>query len=256
MTEIAFLEPVAPSSEGEARARVRKIRDGFADVAGWVLTVTTAFALRDWEWLGYASWDAYTDAEYGDLREQLPPALRPQIVAAMRAENMDQRAIAAAVGVSQKTVSRDLIGSSHNDSTNRLTSMSGGRAYERQPPELRPPHRPEPPAWSEDERLLRLAVESGEAVVASLRGHHQNLITWADDAGLYVRIDRRTEWGNPFEIPDDGDRETVVASYRDHYLPHKPGLLSKLDGLRGKVLACWCAPEACHGDVLKARAGE
>jgi hypothetical protein len=24
----------------------------------------------------------------------------------------------------------------------------------------------------------------------------------------------------------------------------------RLRGLRGKLLACWCAPEACHGDVL------
>jgi hypothetical protein len=52
----------------------------------------------------------------------------------------------------------------------------------------------------------------------------------------------------------DGDRDTVIRNYADHYLPHKPSLLAKLPELRGKALGCWCAPEPCHGDVLKARA--
>jgi hypothetical protein len=115
---------------------------------------------------------------------------------------------------------------------------------------------PPEPTWSAEELLLRSEVEAGRIVVASLRGEHRNLIAWAEVAGRYVRIDRRTEWGNPFEIPADGDRATVIANYRDHYLPFKPGLLSKLDELNGMVLGCWCAPEPCHGDVLKARAEE
>lgn len=108
-------------------------------------------------------------------------------------------------------------------------------------------------AWSEEERDLLKRLRSGETIVVSLRTHN-DLIGWADAAGLYMRIDRRTEWGNPFELPDDGDRDTVIANYAAHYLPHKPSLLSKLDTLRGKALGCWCAPERCHGDVLKARA--
>jgi len=108
--------------------------------------------------------------------------------------------------------------------------------------------------WSDDERDLLKLLRDGETVVVSLRGPHNNLIAWADAAGAYMRIDRKTEWGNPFELPGDGDRDTVIANYERHYLPHKPSLLSKLDMLRGKALGCWCAPEPCHGDVLKARA--
>lgn len=109
-------------------------------------------------------------------------------------------------------------------------------------------------SWSEEERDLLKRLRAGETVVATLRGPHNNLIEWSDAAGLYMRIDRRTEWGNPFEMPADGDRDTVIANYAEHYLPYKPSLLSKVDTLRGKVLGCWCAPEPCHGDVLKARA--
>lgn len=109
-------------------------------------------------------------------------------------------------------------------------------------------------SWSDEERSLLKRLRDGETVVLSLRGPHNNLGKWAEDAGLYVRIDRKGLWGNPFELPGDGDRETVIHNYAEHYLPHKPSLLSRLPELRGKALGCWCAPEACHGEVLKARA--
>ena len=32
--------------------------------------------------------------------------------------------------------------------------------------------------------------------------------------------------------------------------PTRPDLLARLGELRGKRLACWCAPKSCHGDVL------
>ena len=106
--------------------------------------------------------------------------------------------------------------------------------------------------WSPAERELQTAAESGETVVASLRGDHEWLLRWAEVGGRLVRIDRRTEWGNPFEMPADGDRATVIKNYEDHYLPNKPSLTAKVHNLQGKVLACWCAPEPCHGDVLAA----
>jgi hypothetical protein len=106
--------------------------------------------------------------------------------------------------------------------------------------------------WSQEENDLRSRLEAGETVVISMRaGIHPHLYQWAERKGLFVRIDRRTEWGNPFEMPGDGDRFAVIASYEDFYLPHKPSLHARLQELRGKALGCWCAPEACHGDVLK-----
>jgi hypothetical protein len=52
-------------------------------------------------------------------------------------------------------------------------------------------------------------------------------------------------------MDEDGNRAEVIANYRDHYLDFKPSLLMRIgDDLEGKALACWCAPEPCHGDVL------
>jgi ParB-like chromosome segregation protein Spo0J len=108
--------------------------------------------------------------------------------------------------------------------------------------------------WSSDEQAILEQLRSGRTVVVSLRGHHANLVRWAEAEGLFIPVDRRTEWGNPFEMPYDGDRATVIRNYEEHYLPHKPTLLARLPELRGKALGCWCAPQPCHADVLRQRA--
>lgn len=105
--------------------------------------------------------------------------------------------------------------------------------------------------WTEHERQLLKRLRHGETIVVNMRdGAHDHLVTWASQAGLFVRVDRRSEWGNPFEIPADGDRATVIHNYAEHYLPNKPSLLKKVWDLHGYALGCWCAPEPCHGDIL------
>ncbi len=64
-----------------------------------------------------------------------------------------------------------------------------------------------------------------------------------------VRIDRRTDWGNPYVVGIDGTRAEVIEAYR-RWINGRPDLLERLGELDGKRLACWCAPRACHGDVL------
>jgi hypothetical protein len=74
-------------------------------------------------------------------------------------------------------------------------------------------------------------------VVHSKRAHHD------------VYIGRPSKWGNPFAIGRDGDRDAVIRKYRE-WLATQPQLMRSLSELRGKTLGCWCAPHACHGDVL------
>lgn len=64
-----------------------------------------------------------------------------------------------------------------------------------------------------------------------------------------VYIGRPSKWGNPFVIGADGTREQVIDLYRE-YLVRSPSLAAQVGELRGKDLVCWCAPQACHGDVL------
>ncbi|MBO9375497.1 DUF4326 domain-containing protein [Sphingomonas histidinilytica] len=65
-----------------------------------------------------------------------------------------------------------------------------------------------------------------------------------------VYIGRGSKWGNPFVIGRDGDRATVIAKY-ERWLRTRHDLLRALDELRGRDLVCFCAPLACHGDVLR-----
>jgi hypothetical protein len=62
-------------------------------------------------------------------------------------------------------------------------------------------------------------------------------------------VRRPSKWGNPFVIGEDGTRDDVISKY-EAWIRTKPELLADLPELRGKVLGCWCAPLACHGDVL------
>lgn len=79
---------------------------------------------------------------------------------------------------------------------------------------------------------------------------HVKSIGWKErKAPDVVRIDRLTKWGNPFKIGKDGTREEVIEKYRA-YIQTRPDLLAAIPSLKGKRLMCWCAPLACHGDIL------
>ena len=70
-----------------------------------------------------------------------------------------------------------------------------------------------------------------------------------------VYIGRPSRWGNPFVIGTDGDREEVIDKYRA-WVVEQPHLLALIPTLKGKRLACFCAPQPCHGDVLAELAEE
>jgi hypothetical protein len=61
---------------------------------------------------------------------------------------------------------------------------------------------------------------------------------------------RQSPYANPFKVGKDGTREEVIEKYRE-WLLAQPELVARAESeLKGKVLGCWCRPEACHGDVL------
>ena len=66
--------------------------------------------------------------------------------------------------------------------------------------------------------------------------------------GIY--IGRPTKFGNPFVIGKDGTREEVVAKFEQYILSNPALVAAAKRELRGKNLVCWCAPLACHGDIL------
>lgn len=115
---------------------------------------------------------------------------------------------------------------------------------------------PEEVKWSKEELDRRRIVEAGGTVVANMHsGKDEYLLRWARSTDRFVRIDRTSDWGNPYEMPGDGDRETVCKSF-EIYFSRKLSLHVKVGSLAGKVLGCWCYPEQCHGDYLARQSKE
>jgi hypothetical protein len=75
-----------------------------------------------------------------------------------------------------------------------------------------------------------------------------------------ILIDRTTAWGNPFMLGRDGDRDQVIAEYLEWVVLNEgrtaTWIREHVHELRGKTLGCWCAPQACHGDILLALANQ
>lgn len=71
-----------------------------------------------------------------------------------------------------------------------------------------------------------------------------------------VYVGRPSPFGNPFVPGRDGSREEVIAKFETWLLaqPEKVALVKRF--LKGKVLGCYCAPRACHADVLARIANE
>jgi hypothetical protein len=62
---------------------------------------------------------------------------------------------------------------------------------------------------------------------------------------------KTSKWHNPFTVKDCKSRAAAIAKFEAYFL-RQPQLLRVVRSeLHGKVLGCWCAPTACHGDVLK-----
>ncbi|KAF9909970.1 hypothetical protein BX616_010998 [Lobosporangium transversale] len=63
-----------------------------------------------------------------------------------------------------------------------------------------------------------------------------------------------SKWANPYTIKKHGSRDQVMALYRKYIerrIQEGEITADQLQELWGKRLGCWCAPEACHGNILK-----
>lgn len=105
-----------------------------------------------------------------------------------------------------------------------------------------------------EEREMLDKIEKGETVVINMNLHF-HVLKYAKDKGIYKQIDRYSEFGNPFFLDSDGNRDQVCDGYIE-YFKHKRSLHNKIKDLKGKVLGCHCAPLRCHGDHLKHLADE
>lgn len=78
----------------------------------------------------------------------------------------------------------------------------------------------------------------------------------------HVRVDREAILGNPFVMEKEEDRDQVILQYKEwlevHITAKTPYIMDELRRIKklhddnGNIeLYCWCAPQACHSEVLK-----
>ena len=136
-------------SEAEARELTDRIKTGLETT--WQ-DVAEAYLKRAWSTLHYESWDAYALAEWGSCPLPVPREDRPEMVRSLRSREISLRAIATTLGISDRTVRRDLDqaaaanAAAAEEPIGTVVGLDGKRQpasrrepFWRRPPEPRPP---------------------------------------------------------------------------------------------------------------------
>jgi RNA recognition motif-containing protein len=93
-------------------------------------------------------------------------------------------------------------------------------------------------------------MNATESVDSTLGNEQKTRVVHCKKANYDVYVGRPSVWGNPFVIGRDGDKADRIRKYRA-WIMGQPELVARAkQELRGRVIACWCKPEACHGDIL------
>ena len=90
-----------------------------------------------------------------------------------------------------------------------------------------------------------------------------NYRTYNLDRSKVTPIDRRSPFGNPFIMGEDGNRKKVIKEYAEWLREwvedgeeltigdvSNKWIIEHLYLLKDKILGCWCTPLPCHGDII------
>lgn len=247
-------------TEQEARQTVDDIKRGINTVRARIYDLDRR---KGWKALGYRSFAACCMEEFPELHAR---TIEKQLGAArVEAKLQDLRPSGRnfKIGDIPEAHLRPLVSVKNDDETlvaaytkaqeiaknenqGRLTEAIVTRAVQ----EINQEPKAGDSAWSESELDRKAKVLAGKTVVANMhKDTDLALINWAKETGRFIPIDRRSDWGNPFIMGDDGDRDTVCNSY-ELFFQLKLSLHVRISELQGAVLGCWCYPHRCHGDYL------
>lgn len=131
MTTASPEVPFRVITQADVRASIRRAKNSLEKAAEEIIW---QIEMEAWRTLGYSTWDAMRDAEYGDAAFMVPRRQRPELVARMRAAGLTQQQIADTAGVSVGTVNGDLKFSSENDespSAEPVPTITNARGQQR-----------------------------------------------------------------------------------------------------------------------------
>jgi transcriptional regulator with XRE-family HTH domain len=129
------LQVITPELVRASISRARRSLEKAAEEIIWQIE------REAWRTLGYSSWTAMREAEYGGAAFMVPSKNRPELIARIRAAGLTQREIAATAGVSQQQVSNDLrvnttFGNEHRSVITNSRGQQRPASYSRAEPEV------------------------------------------------------------------------------------------------------------------------
>ena len=105
--------PLRIITPGDARASIKRAKRSLEKAAE---EIVWQIEMEAWRTLGYRSWSAMREAEYGGAAFMVPARQRPELVARMRATGLTQQEVADTAGVDRRSVIRDLnVTNAHSD---------------------------------------------------------------------------------------------------------------------------------------------
>lgn len=105
----ALVRPEVPLriiTPADVRASIGRAKKGLETAAK---EIVWQVEMEAWRTLGYSSWGAMREVEYGGAAFMVPSKNRPELVARMRAKGLTQQEIADTAGVSRRAVADDLL---------------------------------------------------------------------------------------------------------------------------------------------------
>jgi len=105
MTMVRPEVPLQVITPDVVRASIKRARKSLEKAAS---EIVWQIEMEAWRTLGYSSWTAMREAEYGGAAFMVPSKSRPELVERMRAKGLTQKEIADTAGVSRPTVAADL----------------------------------------------------------------------------------------------------------------------------------------------------
>ena len=89
-----------------------------------------------------------------------------------------------------------------------------------------------------------------------------NVKTFVDDGSIPIRVDRKTDLGNPYTMKNESMRDEVCDKYHKYFYKRlndfkKDGFKSELAFITAKArssditLLCWCYPKRCHAETIR-----
>lgn len=114
--------PLSVITPNDVHASIRRAKRNLEKAAE---EIVWQIEMEAWRTLGYTSWSAMREAEYGGAAFMVPAKQRPELVARIRAKGLTQREVADTAGVTDATVRRDLNRQMSDEAPESITNSRG-----------------------------------------------------------------------------------------------------------------------------------